>query len=151
MESSYDAIIVGGGVGGTAIGALLAHRGRKVLLLDKNKTIGGRCTSYTRDGFIIDLGVHLFGVADHGSLGQVCRQVSRPEAIHWLPITNPVLRYKDEINSTELAERLRAEEDVLIVPGDHFGMDRYIRIGYGVPARMLNEGLERLRNLMDRL
>lgn len=97
MESQYDVIVIGSGIGGTAIGALLAHRGRTVLMLDKNKTIGGRCTSYDKDGFTIDLGVHLFGVGDRGSLGEVCRRVSRPDAIAWLPIKNPVLRYKDEV------------------------------------------------------
>lgn len=97
MESSCDVIVVGGGIGGTAIGALLAHRGLKVFLLDKNKTIGGRCTSYEKDGFIVDLGVHLFGVADHGSLGEVCRKVARPDAIQWVAIQQPVLRYRDEV------------------------------------------------------
>ena len=97
MQPSWDVIVVGGGIGGTAIGALLAHRGRRVLLLDKNRTIGGRCTSYEKDGFTVDLGVHLFGVGDRGALGEVCRRVGRPDAIKWLPITNPVLRYKDEV------------------------------------------------------
>ena len=97
METRYDVIIIGSGIGGTAIGALLAHRGHRVLLVDKNRTIGGRCTSYEKDGFTIDLGVHLFGVGDQGSLGEVCRKVSRPDAIPWLSIKNPVLRYKDEV------------------------------------------------------
>jgi len=97
MEPAFDLIVVGGGVGGTALGALQAHRGKRVLLLDKNPILGGRCTSYTKEGCVIDLGVHLFGVGDRGSLGEVCRRVGRPEAIRWLPITRAVLRYKDEI------------------------------------------------------
>ena len=97
MQTKWDVSVVGGGVGGTAIGALLAHRGARVLLVDKNQTIGGRCTSYEKDGFTIDLGVHLFGVGDRGSLGEVCRRVGRTDAIEWLSITNPVLRYRDEV------------------------------------------------------
>lgn len=31
-----------------------------------------------------------------------------------------------------------------MVPGDHFGMDRYLRIGYGPPAEELEEALERM-------
>lgn len=54
------------------------------------------------------------------------------------------LRYAAEVNSSEFAERLRAEQDVLVVPGDHFGMDRYLRIGYGPPAEELEEALERM-------
>ncbi|MEZ4415544.1 MAG: aminotransferase class I/II-fold pyridoxal phosphate-dependent enzyme [Gemmatimonadota bacterium] len=54
------------------------------------------------------------------------------------------VRYDAPINSTELAERLRTERDVLVVPGDHFGMDHYLRIGIGPPEELLLEGLERV-------
>ena len=39
--------------------------------------------------------------------------------------------YKLPINSTELIHRLRAEQSVLLVPGDQLGLDRGIRTGYG--------------------
>ena len=38
-------------------------------------------------------------------------------------------RYHHAINSTELVTRLRLEKSVLVVPGDHFGMDHYLRLG----------------------
>ena len=41
------------------------------------------------------------------------------------------LRYLWKVNSTELVLRLRDEQSVLIVPGDHFGMDGFLRVGYG--------------------
>ncbi len=44
-------------------------------------------------------------------------------------------RYRSGINSSALAERLRRGHDVLVVPGDQFGMDHFIRFGFGpVPA-----------------
>jgi aspartate/methionine/tyrosine aminotransferase len=54
------------------------------------------------------------------------------------------VRYDYPINSTELVTRVRVEKSLLIVPGDHFGMDRYLRIGFGEPATHLREGLDRL-------
>jgi aspartate/methionine/tyrosine aminotransferase len=60
------------------------------------------------------------------------------------------VHYRRPINSTELVTRLRLEESVLIVPGDHFGMDHYLRIGYGDTAGHLREGLSRLDNLLRR-
>ena len=39
------------------------------------------------------------------------------------------VRYNYRINSTELVTRLRDEKSVLVVPGDHFGMDGYLRLG----------------------
>jgi aspartate/methionine/tyrosine aminotransferase len=40
-------------------------------------------------------------------------------------------RYTFDINSTELVNKIREGKSVLIVPGDHFAMDRYLRFGYG--------------------
>jgi aspartate/methionine/tyrosine aminotransferase len=57
-------------------------------------------------------------------------------------------KYKLNVNSTELVEKLRTEKSVLIVPGDHFGMDRYLRIGYGPPADYLKTGLDRIHETL---
>jgi hypothetical protein len=59
------------------------------------------------------------------------------------------VRYHHSINSTELVNRLRAEKSVLIVPGDHFGMDGYLRIGFGDEVEHLREGLNRLHQMLD--
>lgn len=59
-----------------------------------------------------------------------------------------MLRYRAPVNSTALAERLRGEQDVLVVPGDHFGLDGYIRVGYGMEASVLTEGLRRIGALL---
>jgi aspartate/methionine/tyrosine aminotransferase len=58
------------------------------------------------------------------------------------------VKYKTKINSTHLAERLLREKSTLIVPGDHFGMDGYIRIGYGSPRDYLIAGLERVSDFL---
>lgn len=61
------------------------------------------------------------------------------------------LRYEDEVPTREVAERLRVEEDVLVVPGGHFGMEGYLRIGFGIPSAEVEEGLGRIARLFDRL
>lgn len=58
------------------------------------------------------------------------------------------LRYALDVNSSELAERLRTEKSVLIVPGDQFGMDGYIRIGMGDAKAYLMAGLDRIDALL---
>jgi aspartate/methionine/tyrosine aminotransferase len=60
-------------------------------------------------------------------------------------------KYHDPINSTDLVNRLREEKSVLIVPGDHFGMDGYLRIGFGSETRYLRDGLDRLADLLRSL
>lgn len=61
------------------------------------------------------------------------------------------VHYTCAINSTELVTRLRTEQNVLIVPGDHFGMDGYLRIGFGDETGYLNEGLSRLATLLAQI
>ena len=61
------------------------------------------------------------------------------------------VRYNYPINSTELVTRLRDTKSVLIVPGDHFGMDGYLRLGYGERPDYLRNGLERLHQLLTSL
>ncbi|MGH9312032.1 MAG: aminotransferase class I/II-fold pyridoxal phosphate-dependent enzyme [Vicinamibacterales bacterium] len=57
--------------------------------------------------------------------------------------------YRHGINSTELVTRLRDTHSVLIVPGDHFNMDGYLRIGFGSEAPQVVEGLRRLHMLLE--
>jgi aspartate/methionine/tyrosine aminotransferase len=57
-------------------------------------------------------------------------------------------RYRLEGNSTELAERLVHEKSVLVMPGDHFGLDGYLRISFGLPEPYLKEGLDRISHLI---
>lgn len=61
------------------------------------------------------------------------------------------VKYKMKINSSDLAERLREKKSVLIVPGDHFMMDGYMRIGTGPPTDYLLEGLKRVDELIREL
>lgn len=58
------------------------------------------------------------------------------------------VRYAHAINSTTLVTRLREEKSVLTVPGDHFGMDGYLRLGFGEPPDYNRAGFERLRDLL---
>ncbi len=60
-------------------------------------------------------------------------------------------RYDAPVNSSEFAEILRVEKDVLVVPGDHFGMDGYLRIGFGNPEHELLEALHLIGEAFDEI
>ena len=61
------------------------------------------------------------------------------------------VRYDHPINSTTLVTRLREEKSVLVVPGDHFGMDGYLRLGFGEPPEYNRAGLDRLKEVLATL
>jgi aspartate/methionine/tyrosine aminotransferase len=43
------------------------------------------------------------------------------------------------------------EKSVLIVPGDHFGLDHHLRISFGLPPNYLRAGLDRIHQLIVEL
>ena len=59
-------VIVGSGLGGLACGAILAKEGYKVLILERNKQIGGNLQTYVRERVIFDSGVHYVGGLEKG-------------------------------------------------------------------------------------
>jgi len=81
-------------------------------------------------------------IEDHGSL-----------FTHVPPAAGAIcyIRYAMTMNSTELVERLRKEKSTLLVPGDMFGMDGYVRIGIGPPTDYLLAGLDRFDALLREL
>lgn len=58
---TWDAIVVGSGMGGMTAAAALSKMGHKVLLLEQYKTLGGLTHSFSREGFTWDVGIHYLG------------------------------------------------------------------------------------------
>ena len=50
-------------------------------------------------------------------------------------------RYRPAIDGEALVERVRAGQNVLLVPGEHFGMPGYLRFGFGNELSELREAL----------
>ena len=62
------------------------------------------------------------------------------------------VKYGMTINSTELTTRLlEASPSVLVVPGDHFGMDGYLRISFGLNETYLQNGLSAVSRVLHQL
>lgn len=55
MDTKFDVIVIGAGPGGSSAAALLAKKGKKVLLIDKNPSAGGRMMGIHKDGYNYEL------------------------------------------------------------------------------------------------
>ena len=54
----HDVIVVGAGVSGLLAALTLSKHGKKVLVLEKERYLGGNCNSYMVDGYQVDTGAH---------------------------------------------------------------------------------------------
>ena len=61
VDTHYDAIVIGSGLGGLTTAALMAKAGKKVLVLERHYTAGGFTHSFKRRGYEWDVGVHYVG------------------------------------------------------------------------------------------
>ncbi|HKV41867.1 MAG TPA: aminotransferase class I/II-fold pyridoxal phosphate-dependent enzyme, partial [Blastocatellia bacterium] len=61
------------------------------------------------------------------------------------------LRYNFDMASLSFVEALRDKKSVLIVPGAHFDMEYYLRIGFGSNATLLREGLALISGFISEL
>ncbi len=77
--NDHDVIVIGSGIGGLGVAALLAHAGYKTLVLEKNDRIGGACSSYVKETdmgkYIVDVAVHFFAQGFKGSYGKILKRI----------------------------------------------------------------------------
>lgn len=68
MSNKYDIIIVGSGLGGLVCGYILAKKGFKIAILEKNAQIGGCLQTFKRGGVKFDTGMHYIGSMEEGQI-----------------------------------------------------------------------------------
>jgi prolycopene isomerase len=74
VADAYDAVVVGGGLGGLSAAALLAKAGRSVLVVEQGAAAGGYAHSFTRGPYRFDPAVHFtVQAAENGLLDLVLR------------------------------------------------------------------------------
>jgi phytoene dehydrogenase-like protein len=59
-NDSYDAVIIGAGIGGLICANLLALEGLRVLLAEQHYMVGGYCSTFRRKGYTFDAATHFY-------------------------------------------------------------------------------------------
>jgi phytoene desaturase len=92
IEESFDAVVVGSGLGGLTAASLLAAHGRSVLVVERHDRVGGYAHSFQRHQYRFDSAVHLIGgcaedvVGDGGIVRRVVEAVGASQACDFLQI-----------------------------------------------------------------
>ena len=120
----HDVIIVGAGVGGLAAGALLAKRGRRVVIIEQHDKPGGFCTSWVRTvrnrttggsgpplRFVLDAGVQdVLGLHPGGHVHRLLHELGLADEIEWRRVAHeyiqPGMRLKVPQNPEAFREAL---------------------------------------------
>lgn len=125
--SDYDVIVIGGGVGGLAVGCLTARDGRKTLILEQNERIGGFCSTFDHQGHKFDLGasiVELVAVYEHFFRLMGTSLAREVDLVPLDPLYTYLLTDGTEIRYPALKEAV-AEEFKKISPDDAKSWFRY--------------------------
>lgn len=92
MARKYDVIVVGAGIAGLGVAALLSKEaGQKVLVIDRFPKFGGRMMSYEgypEKGWRIDIGLHLVELGEKSSCNELNERVGKKVA--WAPFSKTV-------------------------------------------------------------
>jgi len=106
MQDRYDTIIVGAGIAGLGVGAILSKEAeQRVLVLDRFPKSGGRLMSYEgypEKGWTVDVGLHLIELGEKSSCTELNMRVGKE--IKWAPFSQTVDMWNGErfINVAEL-------------------------------------------------
>ncbi|MEX2478790.1 MAG: NAD(P)/FAD-dependent oxidoreductase [Gracilimonas sp.] len=118
INTDYDVIIAGSGMGGMSAGAMLANDGYKVLILEKAHAPGGCSSSYFRKGYVFESGATtLIGFDENQPLWkleqetgiQIPREEITPSMSVWID-GEQLTRYKDREQWIEECARVFGNE-----------------------------------------
>ncbi|MFJ9406807.1 phytoene desaturase family protein [Streptomyces sp. NPDC101393] len=136
-QASYDAIIVGSGIGGLVCAGYLAASGRRVLVLEQHDVAGGNSQVFRRRGaFEFDVGVHYLGdCGPDGILPAVLRGLGLADRVRFReldPDGFDVLRFPGTTVRVPAGWQAYTERMCAAFPGDADG----IRTFTGICARL---------------
>ena len=130
MRETWDAIVVGSGIGGLTVGGLLARvAGMKVLVLERHLERGGQTHTFRRDGASWDVGLHYVGNLRTGTLERRLFDFLSGGALQWTRMPKdferfiyPGIEFRVPSTPHEYEERLISR-----FPDEAAAISRYFR------------------------
>ncbi len=128
LDSNYDAIVIGSGIGGLTSARCLAAMGKKVLVLEQHYTAGGFTHAYSREGYEWDVGVHYIGDVGYPTMSRKLFDFISDDQLKWAAMDSVY----DRIFLGNETYDLVAGQDAFALnlkqkfPDEHQAIDRYL-------------------------
>ncbi|MBN2167600.1 MAG: NAD(P)/FAD-dependent oxidoreductase [Actinobacteria bacterium] len=110
---AFDAVIIGAGLGGCAAGAAMAGEGKKVLVLERTDKVGGRCSTFEKNGFQMDLGSHAIFRSDYGPFREALRRVGMESKVQFAHIQKVMFKVMGREFKFNMEPVARAIKDIM--------------------------------------
>uniref|UniRef100_A0A8C5PV84 Amine oxidase domain-containing protein n=1 Tax=Leptobrachium leishanense TaxID=445787 RepID=A0A8C5PV84_9ANUR len=128
VPPNLDALVIGSGVGGLSVAAVLAKAGKKVLVLEQHDQAGGSCHTFQERGYEFDVGIHYVGQMHEGGMFRVIMDQLTDGQLQW----NRLANHYDSISIGHRVYRLYAGKkefpDALKMqfPGEEEAIDKFM-------------------------
>jgi all-trans-retinol 13,14-reductase len=130
-QPRFDAIVIGSGMGGLGLAALLARYGRKVLVLERHYVAGGMTHTFRRQGFEWDVGLQYLGkVHDPEAPLRRAFDFVTGGALHWAKLDPVYDRFVFDDRHHDFPTGSAALEESLCrdFPSERKGISAYLRL-----------------------
>ncbi len=128
LAESYDAVVIGSGMGGLTTAALLSDLGWRVCVLEQHYTAGGYTHSYERNGYEWDVGVHYIGDVGAPTRTRKMFDYLSGGNLKWAPMDDEYDRFYvgDKVFNAKAGKQAFRDNLVRQFPNEEAAIDRYM-------------------------
>lgn len=129
MDTDYDVVIIGAGMGGLSCGNLLTKEGMKVLICEQSHKPGGYCQNFKRDQYTFTPGAYFLNeFGPEGRMNAIFETLGIPNELDFRP-QDPLRRVITPLFEFTLSTDVEQFERDLVklFPSERFSIREYIK------------------------
>jgi all-trans-retinol 13,14-reductase len=146
LAETYDAVVIGSGMGGLTTAAMLSDLGWKVCVLEQHYTAGGYTHSYERNGYEWDVGVHYIGDVGTQTRTRMMFDYLSGGTLEWAPMDDEYDRFYigDKVFNAKAGKKEFRDNLIRQFPDEEQAIDAYLNLLKSAGSAMSSFGMARV-------